>query len=98
MKRFTQDPANRALTMTKCVFEAAAEMVQNILKEKWTDDPPAWTKECYAHLDATPGLDRAVFIAEAFIILFSASNPRFDQTRFLVACGLVEKPIKAKRR
>ena len=35
--------------------------------------------------------------AEGFITLFQEYNPRFDEQRFLVACGLVEKAPKVKR-
>ena len=36
-------------------------------------------------------------LAEAFILLFRAYNDRFDTTRFLQACGLVEQPAKKGR-
>ena len=32
--------------------------------------------------------DEARVIAEAFMLLFSESNSRFDRRRFLAACGL----------
>ena len=34
----------------------------------------------------------AHLVADAFIDLFSAYNDRFDTDRFLIACGLQEKP------
>lgn len=40
---------------------------------------------------------RAVWTAEAFVILFRQWNPLFDETRFLIACGLVDAPAKRKR-
>ncbi len=39
---------------------------------------------------------RAVQTAEAFILLFRQFNPLLDETRFLVACGLVQ-PVKKGR-
>jgi hypothetical protein len=33
-------------------------------------------------------------VASKFIELFRASNDRFDEQRFLVACGLVDAPAK----
>ena len=35
--------------------------------------------------------------AEGFIMLFKEYNPRFDEQRFLHACGLVEQPAKKGR-
>ena len=40
---------------------------------------------------------RASWIAAAFINLAADYNPRFDRTRFLQACGLMEKPAKKGR-
>ena len=39
----------------------------------------------------------AAIVAEKFYNLFKEYNPRFDQQRFLVACGLVDVPPKVKR-
>ena len=39
----------------------------------------------------------AAIVAEKFCNLFKEYNPRFDQQRFLVACGLVDAPPKVKR-
>lgn len=38
--------------------------------------------------EETIGLGKKVEVAKAFIILFSAFNPRFDRGRFLKACEL----------
>lgn len=83
--------------MTKQTFIKAADMVRAIRDGKWTSDPPRWADRGYLGDDYYGGEDgaqdytRAVQTAEAFILLFQQSNPRFDQERFLIACGLVEK-------
>jgi hypothetical protein len=40
---------------------------------------------------------RAKVTADAFVMLFQRHNNRFDRDRFLIACGLLAKPAKAKR-
>lgn len=80
-------------------------MVRAILKGQWTNDPPAWADE-NVYYDMVPVLasssdayyTRAVQTAEAFILLFRAFNPLFDESRFLAACGLVEPAKKGTRR
>lgn len=92
--------------MTKRVFTFAAQQVAAILVGQWTHEPPAWATGEYDACTYNPGprtdtsvdYTRAVQTAEAFILLFKAFNPLFDETRFLQACGLVDAPVKAKRR
>ena len=80
--------------MTKKPFQFAADMVSSILAGDWTNETPPWSKQSQP-FDVTP-YERAAQTAEAFIMLFRAYNPRFDQTRFLIACGLANAPAKAK--
>src|SRR3990167_1278540 len=92
--------------ITKQHFIRAAEIVAAIRAGEWTDELPAWapvlpwsgnssieiiTDE---HGNLNVSHIRAVWTAEAFIHLFREWNPRFNQHRFLVGCGLVEKPAK----
>jgi len=78
--------------MTKMHFQHAAGMVKAILQGEWTRDFPVWV--CIERVGRTNHLEdeyeQACIVAEAFILLFRAFNPRFDKQRFLVACGLVE--------
>jgi hypothetical protein len=99
--------------MTKKHFRRAAEMVRGILEGDWTHEPPSWFNgKVYgqpgyeagdAYYDASPNdagannLTRAVQTAEALILLFRQSNDRFDEQKFLEACGLVEKVKRGKR-
>ena len=84
--------------MQKRHFEHMAAMVKAILNGEWTDSVPHWASlqelGCTYH---TTVYERAVQTAEAFIILASKWNADFDVRRFLIACGLVEKPAKVKR-
>lgn len=81
-------------------FETAAALVRSIASGGWTFDTPAWagpTLQPTGQLrlagwpltDADLNYTRAVWTAEAFILLFSPFNPRFNRDKFLVACGLV---------
>lgn len=98
--------------MTKKHFVDAAAIVRNILQSRWTNDPPAWaitwkdvskvgSEPHYQDdgfiSDAAANYTRAVQTAEAFVLLFTQHNERFDTPRFLIACGLVAAPVKAKR-
>jgi hypothetical protein len=65
------------------------------------DAPPFANQERYGR-NIDMALDdacyiRAVWTAEAFIMLFQQHNPRFDTQRFLIACGLVEKLAKVRK-
>jgi hypothetical protein len=83
--------------MQKRHFEHMASIVKAILDGHWIAEfPPygdesrnaiSWNNSDYAYT-------RAVWTAEAFIKIAAEHNPRFDQDRFLVACGLVAKPAK----
>lgn len=90
--------------MTKKHFEHAASIIRAILAGEWTNEWPIWavcdSNGNYQMGFIAPNVDnytRAVQTAEAFIILFQAYNPRFSVNRFLVACGLAEKPEKKRR-
>ena len=79
--------------MTKMHFTRAAELVNNIRQGAWTHEPPAWVDgERYDGMPysdiETADYTRAVQTAEAFIILFREYNPRFNEQKFLKACGL----------
>jgi len=92
--------------MTKKHFIDAAEIVRNILDGNWTFDPPPFANKSRMLITHDSGriaayedetYTRAVWTAEAFISLFSDANPRFDTQRFLIACGLAEKPETRRR-
>lgn len=87
--------------MTKQHFIRAAEQVKAILDGGWTNEPPNWFRgnayPCdagYPYYDGSPNdeasnaLTRAVWTAEAYILLFQQFNPLFNEARFLKACGL----------
>ena len=88
--------------MIKQHFIRAAETVKAILNGNWTNEPPEW--EGRTGFDLAPAWHegreadyvRAVHTAEAFILLLREYNPRFNQETFLIACGLAEKPSKAR--
>lgn len=87
-------------TVTKQTFIRAAAMVKAIRDGEWTNDPPTWATvpnryDAIVSFDI-PNYVRAVQTAEAFIILFTVSNDRFNVQRFLVACGLAE-PTKGRK-
>src|SRR6266853_652664 len=81
--------------MTKMHFERAAEMVKRMLDGRWPTDIETITPEdgniCPHHV-------RALWTAEAFVSLFREYNPRFNEQKFLQACGLVEQPVKRSRK
>ena len=64
--------------MTKQNFESAAHIVQNIS----------------IHASALPSRERkareleAKAVCTAFVLFFRDDNPRFDQERFMKACGV----------
>ena len=82
--------------MTKLHFNRAAEIVRAILDGEWTNQLPDWAimnDQFLLDNVAVPAEAdhlRAVQTAEAFILMFQQFNSRFDETRFLQACGLVE--------
>lgn len=90
--------------MTKKHFIDAAAIVRNIVEGNWTEETPSWAnRDTIANIDylyAEP-MDtaylRAVQTAEAFVMLFTQHNPRFDTNRFLIACGLMSKPVKVSK-
>ena len=57
-----------------------------MITKKYFEQAAAIIAEC-------PDFSRTV-VAEAFIRLFQADNPRFDRERFLVACDLIVAPPK----
>jgi hypothetical protein len=80
--------------MTKKHFDAMAALVQQIRDGNWTPDAPAWAEPRdngrFDYQNTINPFDRAVQTAEAFIILANQFGGRFDEQRFLRACGLVE--------
>ncbi len=88
------------MPITKMHFQHAAEMVAAIKLGTWTHTFPLWASEAFnmtpievsTEEDGNLSTDytRAVWTAEAFILLFSHFNPRFDSKRFLKACGFTE--------
>lgn len=90
--------------MTKQHFSQAASMVNAILNGEWTNIPPEWANAddmlewhmTTNHTEWNGDYTRAVQTAEAFILLFQRDNPRFDQQRFLQACGLVAVPERKR--
>ncbi len=83
--------------MTKRHFIRAAEIVNAICEGHWTSEPPSWADRHAEDYSALGDYGRAVQTAEAFIVLALEFNPRFDTNRFLIACGLADAPVKAKR-
>ena len=86
--------------MTKKHFEHAAKIVSAILAGEWTNDLPDWAdvaKTMPIAEDVTSDYLRAMWTAEAFILLFAADNTRFDRARFLFACGIGPKPERRTR-
>lgn len=67
-------------------MERAAELVRAILNGEYSYGRVLASKQ-----------EHAVLVSNAFIVLFTAFNDRFDRTRFLQACGLVEATSKRKR-
>lgn len=85
--------------MTKKHFIAAAGIVNNIRTGNWGYELPDWFTgpECHRPVDLADTVELAGRVAEAFIILAQQSNPRFEEIRFLRACGLLETPQKVKK-
>ena len=81
--------------VTKKHFIRAAEIVQSIRSGFWTNEPPDWADS--EAIRPISSYQRAVQTAEAFIVLAREFNPRFDAQRFLIACGLVDKPSKHRQ-
>lgn len=88
--------------MTPQHFRAAANLVDAIRQGSWTHELPDWAPADVRGLDtvevsseSTGNVDvnivRAVWTAEAFIILARAFNPSFNERLFLRACGLEGK-------
>ena len=88
--------------MQKRHFECAAQMVNAIQQGKWTNALPDWALSTdwtafsplgHVEIDTEFGGNvdanvlRAIWTAEAFIMLFQQYNARFDRERFLKACG-----------
>ncbi len=82
--------------MQKRHFEHMASIVRAILDGEWTNEFPPYGDESRSIVNDGPdeSYTRAVWTAEAFIKIAAEHNPRFDQNRFLIACGLKEKPAK----
>lgn len=84
--------------MQKRHFVQAADMVRAILNGEWTHEAPSWAPTTFDLIeveDAAQGnlrtsYVRAVWTAEAFILLFTRNNDRFNRDTFLRACGLQE--------
>lgn len=86
---------------TKKVFVDAAAIVRNMVDGIVSFDPPSWANRERYGRNVDMALDdacyiRAVWTAEAFIMLFTSHNPRFDTSGFLVACGLTSAPKTAR--
>lgn len=79
--------------MTKKHFVAMAAIVSNVRTGEWTTDAPYWARSYIKAHGDTDRTRTACHIAEAFIVLALANNPRFDESRFLQACGIVPKPL-----
>jgi len=79
-------------------FVRAAEIVRAIRDGHWTNELPLWGRNRSGVSPAITGHERAVYTAEAFIVLATGFNPRFDTQRFLIACGLVDAPVKPSKR
>lgn len=72
--------------MTAKDHKNAAEIVRNIREGNWSDSRPEWSGTEYYYYPADC-FTQAVQTAEAFVMLFKAENSRFNQQRFLKACG-----------
>ena len=69
--------------MTRQNYEAATKIVQQIL--------PSYPGYAYHPLTAKEKKARqmeAKAVCTAFVLLFRDDNPRFDQERFMKACGV----------
>lgn len=86
--------------MTRRDYVRAAAQVFAIQAGDWTHELPEWAPVSgdFTGIEvSTESLGnvasdyvRAVWTAEAYCLLFADDNPRFNQRRFLQACGLVE--------
>jgi hypothetical protein len=86
------------MAVSRNEMEHAASMVRAIANGDWTDEAPSWSDASNVYpAPICPEYTRAVQTAEAFILFFQAFNPRFDQQRFLQACGLVDAPAKRRK-
>lgn len=92
---------------TRNEFEQAAAQVAAILAGHWTFEAPDWAISTADSGLYDPGVydeaternaryTRAVWTAEAYILLFSNANARFDRAIFLHACGLGPKPTRKR--
>lgn len=87
-------------------FNRAASIVRAIRNGDWTMQFPDWADEDRNTSDvivfgSETGSDhdytRAVHTAEAFIIFFQLTQPKFDSHKFLIACGLIERTAKRSK-
>jgi hypothetical protein len=93
------------MAVSRNEMEHAASMVRAIAAGEWTNEWPSWVvndsngnrQTGFAPMDSDYGT-RAVQTAESFILFFQAFNPRFDVTRFLIACDLQDAPAKRRVR
>lgn len=78
------------MPITKQHFRDAAAIVNSIREGHWTNEAPIWADASFMR-DTSDAMayTRAVWTAEAFIKVFREYNPRFNETTFLRACGLV---------
>lgn len=82
--------------MTPQDVRRMVQMVRAIRAGKWTDEPPAWSRDITAttplDVDNVASAIRAIQTAEAFILLAHSSDIYFDEMRFLQDCGFLRKP------
>lgn len=94
--------------MTRKHFQRAAEFIKGIVQGDWSSELPSWAPTPIGTLievdtelkgNVSPYYVRAVWTAEAFILLFQEFNPRFNRETFLIACGLVQpaKPTRTRK-
>jgi hypothetical protein len=95
------------MTHSQTIRHASA-IVRAILAGQWTNDPPSWADYgrymprpvhrqiviTTRNFDEDENYTRAVQTAEAFIILFRATEPTFNESAFLRACQLA--PLKGR--
>lgn len=85
--------------MTRKHFELMAALVRDILAGKHEDTSAMpWVDSWrYDHVTENTSLDtlryrEACIAAHAFVSIGLAANPRFNERRFLAACGLLPNP------
>ena len=87
------------MTTTAKMVSGATFIVREILDGRWASEPPLWASRVrfvtpvignWASIEEYD-YTRAVQTAEAFCVLFAEMVPEFDETRFLRACGLIDK-------